>query len=148
MGLPSLEIIHKFIVGLNLLDNNSVKCIDTHRVITKLSSKANYTKLFSQWSNYINDFQTHKLKWSPQLNCSEEPPITSIWIAFSQLHLHYFNQSTLYSLRFMFSKPIHVDNATAWLSRPFVTKILVQLDVTSRLKKRSGPAPRLVDDNK
>ncbi|KAL0913039.1 hypothetical protein M5K25_016469 [Dendrobium thyrsiflorum] len=62
----------------------SFELIDPHHVIIRLSSKVDYTNLFSQLSYYICGFSMHMLKWSPRFDSSEEalitPRLTLWWI--------------------------------------------------------------------
>ncbi|PKU85148.1 hypothetical protein MA16_Dca014828 [Dendrobium catenatum] len=72
------------------------------------------------------------LKWSPDFDVREESPIPPMWIAFPNLRLHFFYTQILFGLASVFSRPLQTDQATTSLSRPFVARVLVELDVTKK----------------
>ncbi|KAI0493783.1 hypothetical protein KFK09_023908 [Dendrobium nobile] len=72
------------------------------------------------------------LKWSLNFDVREESPIASVWIVFPNLHLHFFNTHILFGMVSVFGRPLQTDQATSSLSRPYVARVLVELDVTKK----------------
>ncbi|PKU68121.1 hypothetical protein MA16_Dca022177 [Dendrobium catenatum] len=75
------------------------------------------------------------LKWTPFFDIKEESPIVPIWISFSNLHIHFFNQKVLHALGLIFERPLQTDQATASRTRPFVARILVEVDISKKHPK-------------
>ncbi|KAL0922295.1 hypothetical protein M5K25_006268 [Dendrobium thyrsiflorum] len=59
-----------------------------------------------------------------------DSPYIPIWVSFPNLHPHLFSPRILHGLASLFGRPLRTDNATSTGSRPSVSRILVELDVT------------------
>ncbi|KAL0903963.1 hypothetical protein M5K25_026029 [Dendrobium thyrsiflorum] len=72
------------------------------------------------------------LKWTPNFDVREESPIAPVWILFPNLRLHFFNNLVLFSLASIFGRPLQTDQASSNISRPSVTRVLVELYVSKK----------------
>lgn len=64
---------------------------------------------------------------------NEEFFITIIWISLLDMRVHLMNHQILFAIRFIFSRPLQVDQATIFLTKPSVAPIFVELHVTKKL---------------
>ncbi|KAI0511113.1 hypothetical protein KFK09_011736 [Dendrobium nobile] len=129
---PNLDVIRKFFHVLKLSGSFNVNLLDSKHIAVQLSNDLDYSHIFSCRSYYIQGCQMRLLKWSPDFDVWEEPPIAPVWIAFPNLRLYFFNSHILFGLASVFGRPLQTDQATASLSRPSVARVLVELDVTKK----------------
>ncbi|PKU83169.1 hypothetical protein MA16_Dca007827 [Dendrobium catenatum] len=71
------------------------------------------------------------LKWTLDFDI-EESPISSVWISFPNLRLHFFNRQILFCMASIFGCSLQTDQAIAVMSRPSIAKVLVELDVSKK----------------
>ncbi|KAL0926046.1 hypothetical protein M5K25_004427 [Dendrobium thyrsiflorum] len=75
-------------------------------------------------------------KWSPSLDVSVESPVIPIWVAFPLLRPHLYTHRILHGLGALFGKPVKIDAATSAGSRPSMSRVLVELDITKSYHKQ------------
>lgn len=75
-------------------------------------------------------------KWSVDFQLSFEPSVIPTWIGLDGLPIHLFNKSTLFSIANLVGKLMKIDEPTANLSRPSVTRICVEVDLLKSLLAR------------
>ncbi|XP_020694674.1 uncharacterized protein LOC110108388 [Dendrobium catenatum] len=132
MRRPNLDIIHKFFYSLNFFGSFNVSLLDPKHIAIQLSNDLDYSRIFSRRSYYIQGCQMRLLKWSPEFDVREESPIAPVWIGFPNLRLHFFSSYILFGMASVFCRPLQTDQAMASLSRPYVARVLVELDVTKK----------------
>ncbi|KAL0928315.1 hypothetical protein M5K25_000189 [Dendrobium thyrsiflorum] len=132
---PNLDIIHKFFVNLKLSGTFSVGLLDQRHVAIQLANDLDYSRIFARRTYYIFGCQMRLLKWTPDFDVSKESPIAPVWISFPNLRLHFFNQQILFALASIFGRPLQIDQATAAVSRPSVTRVLVEMDISRKHPK-------------
>ncbi|KAH0465205.1 hypothetical protein IEQ34_005308 [Dendrobium chrysotoxum] len=71
-------------------------------------------------------------KWSTDFDLFSECPFGPLGIVFPHLRAHLFDKSILFTLASLFGKPLYTDIIAAMLSRPSITRVLVELDVTQQ----------------
>ncbi|KAL0923443.1 hypothetical protein M5K25_007500 [Dendrobium thyrsiflorum] len=129
---PNIDTIRKFFVNLKLSGTFSVGLMDQRHIAIQLSNDLDYSRIFARRVYYILGCQMRLLKWSPDFDVREEPPIVPVWISFPNLRLHFFNHQVLFALASIFGRPLQTDQATLAISRPSVARVLVELDVTKK----------------
>ncbi|PKU83181.1 hypothetical protein MA16_Dca024566 [Dendrobium catenatum] len=135
MRRPNLDEIKFFFAKLKLSGNFSIGLLDARHVFIQLSNDLDYSRVFSRRSYYILNCQMRLLKWTPFFNVKEESPIVPIWISFPNLRLNFFNTHVLHALGSIFGRPLQTDQATANRSRPYIARVLVEIDITKKHPK-------------
>ncbi|CAH9071832.1 unnamed protein product [Cuscuta epithymum] len=69
-------------------------------------------------------------KWTPAFQPNVESPVVPVWIGFEGLPIHLFDRRALFDIAGLIGTPLKIDAATANLSRPYVTSVCVELDLT------------------
>ncbi|PKU75218.1 hypothetical protein MA16_Dca015740 [Dendrobium catenatum] len=69
-------------------------------------------------------------KWSPLVDVGFEFSVIPIWISFPNLRPHLFSPRILHALGLLFGTRLKVDNATSMGSRPYLARVLVELDIS------------------
>ncbi|KAI0493542.1 hypothetical protein KFK09_023660 [Dendrobium nobile] len=113
----------------------SVGLLDSRHVAIQLSNDLDYSRIFARRSYFIFNCQMRILKWTPFFDIKEESPIVPMWISFPNLRLHFFNHQVLHALGLIFGRPLQTDQATASHTRPFVSRILVEIDISKNHPK-------------
>ncbi|KAL0911338.1 hypothetical protein M5K25_019472 [Dendrobium thyrsiflorum] len=129
---PSLEAIRKFFFNLKLNGYFFVTVLNTKNVLIKLANDLDYYRVFAHRSYFINNCYMRLIKWSPSFDVDVESPVVPIWVSFSNLRPHLFSPRILQGLGSIFGRPLKIDQATSVGSRPFVARILVELDVSKQ----------------
>ncbi|KAL0908366.1 hypothetical protein M5K25_022856 [Dendrobium thyrsiflorum] len=129
---PPLDTIRKFFFNLKLFGDFSITLLNPKNVLIKLVNDLYYCRVFSHRSYFVGNCFMKLFKWTPHFDVTVESPIVPIWISFSCLRPHLFSPRILHGLGSLFGRPLRTDNATSVGSRPFVARILVELDVTKR----------------
>ncbi|KAI0508077.1 hypothetical protein KFK09_014211 [Dendrobium nobile] len=135
LSRPNLDVIRKFFYSLKLFGSFNIGLLDPRHIAIQLSNDLDYSRIFARRSYYIQGCQMRLLKWSPDFHVREESPIAPVWIAFPNLHLHFFNSHILFGMTSVFGRPLQMDQATVSLSRPSVARVLVELDATKKYPK-------------
>ncbi|KAI0529274.1 hypothetical protein KFK09_001821 [Dendrobium nobile] len=72
------------------------------------------------------------LKWTPDFDVRHESPIVPVWVSFPNLRLHFFNSQVLFGLASILGRPMQTDQATTFVYRPSVARILVEVDISKK----------------
>ncbi|XP_020696925.1 uncharacterized protein LOC110109999 [Dendrobium catenatum] len=119
-----------FFFNLKLSGEFTVTILNPNNVLIKLANDLDYGRIFAHRSYFIFGCFMKIIKWNPYLDLSEESPIVPVWLSFPELHPHLFSPRILFGLGSIFGRPIQSDNNTAVGSRPFVARILVEMDIS------------------
>ncbi|KAI0528984.1 hypothetical protein KFK09_001529 [Dendrobium nobile] len=69
-------------------------------------------------------------KWPPHFDVNVESLVVLIWVSFPYLCQHLISPRILHGLGSLFGRSFRTDNATISGTRPYVARILVELDIT------------------
>ncbi|XP_020686398.1 uncharacterized protein LOC110102406 [Dendrobium catenatum] len=109
--------------------------LDSRYAAIQLSNDLDYSRVFTRSSYFIFNYQMQILKWTPFFDIKEESSIVPIWISFPSLRLHFFNPKVLHALGLIFGRPLQTDQATASRTRPYVARVLVEVDISKKHPK-------------
>ncbi|KAL0927042.1 hypothetical protein M5K25_001195 [Dendrobium thyrsiflorum] len=126
---PVLDSIRKFFFNLKPSGKFSVTLLDQKNVLIKLTNDLDYSRVFAHRSYFVFGCFMKLIKWTSFLDISEESPIVPVWTVFPELSSHLFSPRILFDLGSIFGRPFHADNATIVGYRPFVARILVELNI-------------------
>ncbi|XP_020599770.1 uncharacterized protein LOC110039150 [Phalaenopsis equestris] len=129
-GHPKMEAIRKYFEDLKLLSDWKVGLIDGRHFSIHLSREEDHTRLFAKQILYIEGMEMKLLKWSPEFDPSQEPPIVPIWFKLPGLKLHFFLKQVLFTKGTALGRPMKLDVPTYNLLRPSAARILVERDIT------------------
>ncbi|KAL0910027.1 hypothetical protein M5K25_020954 [Dendrobium thyrsiflorum] len=138
---PSLDVIRKFFFNLKLHTEFSVTVLDQSHVLIKLSNDLDYSRVFCHRSYLVNNCFMKLTKWSPLLDVDVESPVILIWGSFPNLRPHLFSPRILHALGSTFGRPLKVDNATSVGSRPSLTQVLMELEISKNYPKQIWLGP-------
>ncbi|KAL0448422.1 UNVERIFIED_CONTAM: hypothetical protein Slati_1398600 [Sesamum latifolium] len=85
--------------------------------------------LRGEWT--FHSFHMRVFKWTPSFDPQIELSITPMWIRLPELPVHLFEKNALFTLAAKIGKPLRMDELTADLSRPDLTRVFVELDLTA-----------------
>lgn len=93
-------------------------------------------RLWLKGNWYLLGYPMRVFKWSVDFHLSFEPSVIPTWIGLDGLPIHLFNKSTLFSTANLVGKLMKIDEPTANLSRPSVTRICAEVDLLKSLLAR------------
>lgn len=120
---PNMDRIREFFVSLKLAGDYSIRILDAHHVVIKMTNDSDYSRVFAKKWYYLFNYQMQLLKWTLAFNIKEESPIAPVWISFPNIKLHLMTHEILFSIAAVFGRPLQVDQATTTKTRPSVTRI-------------------------
>ncbi|KAL0905689.1 hypothetical protein M5K25_024129 [Dendrobium thyrsiflorum] len=120
---PNLDVIRKFFVNLKLSGSFHSGLLDLRHISIQLSNDLDYSRIFSRRAFYIQGVKRDYSNGHRILMFIRNPPLPL---------LHFFNSQILFGLASIFGKPLQTDQATASISRPYVGRVLVELDISKK----------------
>lgn len=76
-------------------------------------------------------------KWSPNFYLSAEPSILPACVSLDGPPIHFFNKAALFLTATTISNPLKIDEATANLTRPSVTRVCREVDLLKQLPQHT-----------
>lgn len=136
LGRPSIELIGKFFVSLDLKEHPSIGLLDNRHVVIHLKNEQDFLRIYSRMSWQVEGHLMRIFKWQPSFHVNKEPSLAPIWISFPKLPLHFFNREALYTLASLIGNPLRMDSATATLSRPSSARVQVEVDLLKAIPEK------------
>ena len=131
-----MEAICKFISTLGLKGECPLGLIDAKHVMIWSQLEEDYSRLFLLRTWFIQSSPMTISKWTIDFTPHQESSITLLWVLFLDLSLHFFNMTYLHKIAFLLGWPLHVDKATKDVRRPFLARVLIELDVAKSYVRR------------
>ncbi|XP_020596869.1 uncharacterized protein LOC110036701 [Phalaenopsis equestris] len=124
-----MELVRNYFESLNIADWK-LGFLDSRHLIIQLTKKEDYARIFAKQSIIIAGAEMKNLKWTPEYDPSQKPPIVPIWFKLLKLPLHLFKLNALFNIGCTLETPLKVDAITYNKARPVIARILVERDVT------------------
>ena len=135
-GRPSLELVRKFFVTLDLKQPVSVGLLDPRHILIRVADERDYHRLWLRAVWYVQGRPMKLFKWTPSFHVDREPSVVPVWVSLPKLPIHLFNRECLFQIVATLGVPLYVDAATAALSRPSVARVCVEVDLLKPLVSR------------
>lgn len=113
-----------------------VGLLDSNHVLLRRTSDDDFTSLWCRKTWYIGSLSMSISRWTIDFRPDQESSLALVWVNFLGLSLPLFEKSFLLKLNSLLGHSLKVDEATATLKRPFVARMLVELDVKDEPKNR------------
>lgn len=90
--------------------------LDPRHVTLHMISTADNNMALARTSNKINNSLFRLFRWSPDFWIDKESSFVAVWVKFSNLSLHYYNDDELHRLGSVLGNVLHVHHSTLELS--------------------------------
>lgn len=141
-GCPSMDIIRKFFISLDLKGNSQISLLDNRHILIKLSMEEDYSRIWVRQTWYANGQGMRIFKWSKDFRCSVESPIVTVWVSLPHLPVYFIHyKAALYSIVAAIGSPLQVDHATAYVNKPSIARMIFR----SLCSPISGLEKRILD---
>ncbi|XP_020599868.1 uncharacterized protein LOC110039216 [Phalaenopsis equestris] len=131
-----MDEIRKYFDDLKLVSAWKVGLMDGRHIMIQLAKEEDYARLFAKQVLFLDGISMKLLKWTIDFDPSKEPKIVIIWFKLPRLKLHFFNHQVFFTHQVLFTtgtalgRQKKLDALTFNLSRPSVSRILVERDIT------------------
>ncbi|XP_020597198.1 uncharacterized protein LOC110036974 [Phalaenopsis equestris] len=125
-----MGLIRNFFESLKFIGNWKIGLLDGRHLLIQLTTEEDYARLFAKQFIIIVGTTIKIVKWIPDFDPSNEPPVIPIWYKFPGLPLPFFKLNALFNIGRALGTPLKLDAPTYNKARLALARILVERDIT------------------
>lgn len=133
-GMPNMYEIRSHIhAEWNIERSPAVGVIDQRHVTLHMASSADTKRALARTSNKIKTSMFRLFCWTPNCKIGRDSSLAAVWVKMTNLHLHYFNETSLIRLGSVLGTVLGVHHSTRNITQQKYAKVCVEVDVSKPL---------------
>lgn len=114
----------------NLDIQPAVGILDPRHITLHMGSAADTKRALAHTENKIKTSLFRLFRWTPDFEVGKDSSLAAVWVKFSNLPLHYFNEASLIKLGSLLGTVLRIHPSTLALTQQSFAKVCIEMDVS------------------
>ncbi|CAI9099671.1 OLC1v1036527C1 [Oldenlandia corymbosa var. corymbosa] len=134
-GRPKMKEMHDEFKKIGFNGGYTLGLMKPWYVLVRFEQEDDYQCCWIRMFWNIGGFSMRILKWTPSFHFKEDPPVVPVWVSLYDLPIEYMHLEVIYSMATALGQPLKVDTLTLNMTRPFVARFCIEINLTKDLPK-------------